>query len=241
MTTLIQQLPPVRQFNQHFHYSITNWLPFYWKGFQQTTRYTYVIDDLSDLDLVFDDFSRAKKKNIRKARKTVDIKWDLSATEFYDNHRYTLKKSNAAIVYSRDIFNRLYEAGYARNQGRTIWAADGEGRIHAALFVVWDRMSAYDLISTIDPDLRNSGAASLLVWEMIKYIKEQQGLNRFDFEGSMIEGVENSFRQFGAAQYRYFHIYRDQRHGYEKLITRMLQYARCRLRFLKHGFKQTET
>lgn len=72
------------------------------------------------------------------------------------------------------------------------------------MLVIWDENSAYDLISTIDPTYRNSGAASLLILEMIKYL--QKITLKFDFEGSMIENVENSFRQFGAVQTPYFQI-----------------------------------
>src|SRR5262245_46045100 len=40
---LVQQLPVDMFVGQHFHESFTNWLPFYWNGFQQTTRYTYIL------------------------------------------------------------------------------------------------------------------------------------------------------------------------------------------------------
>ena len=48
-------------YNQNFHYSFLNWQPFYWKGYSQTTRYTYVIRDLSDLRTVFSNFSKSKR------------------------------------------------------------------------------------------------------------------------------------------------------------------------------------
>lgn len=41
MNYFIDNLPKFDYFNMNFHYSITNWLPFYWRGFKQTTRYTY--------------------------------------------------------------------------------------------------------------------------------------------------------------------------------------------------------
>ena len=118
----------------------------------------------------------------------------------------TLSKQNEKISYSFDLFERIYKAGYRKNAAKTIYATDIDGNMHAALFVIWDSQSAYNLISTIDPDFRNSGAATLLVKEIIKYVSTQT--KKFDFEGSMIEGVENSFRQFGAVQKPYFTIYK---------------------------------
>ncbi len=206
MTELIVKLPKFDIFSQSFHYNVTNWLPFYWKGFSQTTKYTYVIEDLRNTEEVYNRFDRAKKKNIKKASKLVSIKYDLSAEEFYKNHKMTLAKQGQSIEYSFNCFQKLYNACYENNAGKTIYAIDSNNVMHAALFVVWDSESAYDLISTIDPDTRNSGAASLLIYEMIKFTSSF--VKKFDFEGSMIESVENSFRQFGAIQKPYFKISR---------------------------------
>lgn len=201
---LLVKLPPVAYFRQNFHYSVTNWLPLCWRGFQQTTRYSYVIERLTDLDEVFAGFAHAKRKNIKKAEGLVSVKQDLSAREFYDHHVMTLAKQDARISYSWELFQRLYRAGYERGAAKTFYAVDRENQIHAALFIVWDRRSAYDLISTIDPDYRHSGAASLLIREAIKYVSDKT--ERFDFEGSMTESVENSFRQFGAVQKPFFSV-----------------------------------
>lgn len=204
MNTLIEQLPKVDYFNQTFHYSVTNWLPFYWKGYKQTTNYTYVIEDIKDLESVFQNFNHAKRKNIKKAEKILDVQFDLPAKEFYENHKMTLKKQNASISYSFEHFEKIYNSAYKHNAGKSIYATDSEGNIHAGIFVIWDKNSAYDLISTIDPDFRNSGGASLLIKKIIEFLSDKT--DRFDFEGSMIENVEKSFRQFGAKQKPYFDI-----------------------------------
>lgn len=201
---LIALLPAVDLFSQSFHYSVQNWLPFYWKGFSETTRYTYVLENLEDLTAIFMNFEHAKRKNIARAEKEVEVKFDLPAKDFYNNHQMTLEKQGAKIVYSFELFNRIYTAAYKNNAGKTIYAIDSAGNIHAALFVIWDSNSAYDLISTIDPDYRRSGAASLLIKNIISYVADKT--EKFDFEGSMIEMVENSFRQFGAKQIPYFAV-----------------------------------
>ncbi len=206
MTEIITRLPAYDFFCVNFDYCYTNWLPFYWHGFSQTTCYTYVIDHMSDVEVVYQNFDRSKKKNIKKAQELVEVGFDLPCEEFYRNHQMTLEKQGKKISYSFDFFQRLYEAAYCEGAGRTIYAKDSEGHLHAALFVVWDRVSAFDLISTIDPDYRDSGASSLLIYEMMKFLSDK--VERFDFEGSMIEGVENSFRKFGANQKAYFKIFK---------------------------------
>ncbi len=204
MTDLINQLPSFDKFGQNFHYSVTNWLPFYWNGFRQSTNYTYIIQSLADLEKIFSNFSHAKRKNINRAEKDVIVKFDLSAEEFYDNHKYTLKQNDKKISYDFQLFNKIYNSCCKRNVGKSIYAIDKNDNIHAALFVVWDESSAYNLISTIDQKYKNSGASSLVVREIIKFVATKT--KTFDFEGSMIEQVENSFNQFATIQVPYFHI-----------------------------------
>ena len=204
MTKLIEQLPKVDYFNQSFHYSITNWLPFYWKGYTQTTNYTYVIENISNTEEVFKNFDNAKRRHIKRAEKIVEVKFDLPAKEFYENHKMTLEKQKDKIAYSFEHFNRMYKSAYSNNAGKSIYAIDSDGNIHAAFFVVWDKNSAYYLISTIDPSFRSSGATSLLMKKIIEFVSTKT--DKFDFEGSMIEPVEKSFRQFGAKQKAYSNI-----------------------------------
>ena len=207
MTALIEQLEglSVAFYQQAFNCRYTNWLPFYWKGYSQSTSYTYRIEDITEIDKVLENFDYSKKKNINKALKSVDVSYDLSAEQFYENHKISLEKQNDTIGYSFKLFKRIYDAAYSHGKGKVICCRDKEKNIHVALFVIWDAETAYDLISTIDPEYRNSGAASLAVYEIIKYVKTQ-GITGFDFEGSMIEGVENSFRKFCTVQTPYFFI-----------------------------------
>ena len=88
-------------------------------------------------------------------------------------------------------------------QGR-VHRADDARWMHAAIYLVFDARSAYYLISGSDPELRNSGALSLLVHEAIAFSASKSA--RFDFEGSMLEPVERFFRKFGASQKQYCQV-----------------------------------
>ncbi len=200
----LEQLPLI-SFSQAFSPDYTNWQPLYWKGFQQTTRYSFRLRSISDPAAVEAAFGHAKRKNIKRAlSEELEVGFDLPARDFYDNHAMTLAKQGAVISYPFQRFQRMYQAAYAHAGGRTVYAKDGEGNLHAALFIIWNETCAFDLISTIDPDYRNSGASTLLVRDMIRYLSDKTAA--FDFEGSMIEGVANSFSQFGTAQIPYSHI-----------------------------------
>jgi len=216
ITELVEHLPPFDYFRMSFYHTMKNWLPFYWKGFSQSTRYTYVIEDLEDVDTVFERFSHAKRKNIKRAEKTLTLGPELTANEFYDHHTMTLGKQGDRIAYSRALLERIHEAAYSCGCGRVLTAVDGQNRVHAAIFVVWDERQAYYLISSIDPKYKASGAATFLIKQAIVHVNTKT--KQFDFEGSMIEGVENSFRQFGTIQKPYFQI--------SKIPSRLLLFRR---------------
>ena len=90
------------------------------------------------------------------------------------------------------------------SNGDGVCYLDEQGRLHAAAFIVWQESSAWYLAGGGDPALRKSGAHSLILWEAIRYVS--QYTDTFDFEGSMIPGVERFFREFGAIQTPFFTI-----------------------------------
>ncbi|ENK1947057.1 GNAT family N-acetyltransferase [Vibrio cholerae] len=204
MEALIDQLPKYHYFNQNWHYSNTNWLPFYWKGFEQVTRYTYLIDDLSNIDDVWGSSLANIRTDIRKAENKFNlvVKENLPFSDFLLLNRQTFLRQGMQLPYSESFVNQLVFTAKDRNQCRWFIAQDNEGRNHAGVLLVWDSESAYYLMGGGDPDLRNSGATSLCMWEAIKFASTVT--KRFDFEGSMIEPVERFFRAFGAKQTPYF-------------------------------------
>lgn len=202
MREMIHKLPRADHIRIRCSRMITNWLPFYWAGFSQMTAYSYAIPDISDEKHVLANFGAAKRGDIKKASKVMDVSFDLPPEDFYEHHRQSLKKQGQEIVYSFDVFKRVHDAAVSRNAARIIQARDRDGNLHAALFAVWAKESAYHLLNTIDPVHRASGSVSLLMLEMIRYASKFT--NRFDFEGSMIEGVEASYRKFGSVQTPYF-------------------------------------
>lgn len=211
---IIGQLKALRLglFDVKFPLTYTYWTPFYRAGYQQETHYTYRIEDLAHLERVWENFDYAKQKQIRKAEEAgIVIDYTMSADELYDLQCAQWDERGSRDVLSRALVRSVVEASLSRKQGLIARARDKEGNTHAAIFVVWDKDCSWELISAIHPDYRASGASTLVVWETMKRLSKT--VNIWDFEGSMIEGVENSFRQFGGVPAPYFEIT-----GYSRLI-----------------------
>jgi hypothetical protein len=204
MTKLIQGLPPFDHFVQNFHYPITNWLPFYWQGFSQTTRYTYILEDISNSDIVWSGFESKIRTDIRKAQKALTIDANPDIDSFLHLNDMTFARQGLKTPYSHALVKRLDKHCQHWNCRKVFIALDSQNRMHAGVYLVWDHQSAYYLMSGANPELRNSGAASLCLWEAIRFASNV--CSRFDFEGSMIEPVERFFRGFGARQVPYSQI-----------------------------------
>jgi Acetyltransferase (GNAT) domain len=204
MSELIDRLPPFDRFMQHFHPSVSNWLPFFWRGFQQTTRYTYVIEPLSDLAAVWEGMSANLRRNVRNARTKLAVRDDLGLDAFLDMNEKTFRRQGLPVPYGRDLVARFDDACSKRRCRRILFAEDPQGRVHAAAYFVWDSQAAYWLMGGGDPELRSSGATSLLVWEAIEFAATVS--RSFDFVGSMIESVEHFIRTFGATQKPYLRV-----------------------------------
>ena len=204
MTELIDALPPFAAFQQDFHPAITNWLPFHWKGFEQTTRYTYRIDDTRNPTQLLSETRENIRREIKKAQKQVGVSEAESIEEFLPLHRLTFSRQGKKLPHSEEALRRVDAACRERGLRRILVAKGTDAQAHAALYLVTDKHAVYYLLGGGDPELRTSGATSLIMWEAIRWASEQG--KQFDFEGSMLEPIERFFRSFGARQVPFFTI-----------------------------------
>jgi hypothetical protein len=219
MQALIDQLPDFDYFMQNWHYTRTNWLPFSWNGFQQTTRYTYVLDEIKEMEKLWSGFQHTARTECKKAlnRFGLRIRDDLPLDAFLALNQMTFARQGMPVPYSEAFVRRIDAACASRDCRRFFIAEDPAGLHHAGLYIVWDENSAYGLMTGSDPALRHSGAISLCFFEAIKH---SAGVTqRFDFSGSMMQPVERFFRGFGAVQVPYFNI--------SKACSRVLRARQC--------------
>lgn len=240
MQDLIAQLPPYDFFSQNFHYPITNWLPFFWKGFSQTTLYSYVLDDLTNEEKLWSGLQGNIRREIRKASKQVEVRDDLGLECFLELNAKTFARKGMALPYSNDYVRRIDDVLKQRNQRRIFFAEDANKQVHASLYIIWDSESAYYLMGGGDSKLRTSGSTSLLMWEAIRFASTVTKV--FDFEGSMLEPIERFFRSFGAKQQPYFRVsYMNTRMKYfiywKNILGRPLERGNRYIRLIKNIFR----
>ena len=224
ITSLIEQLPQVDSFNQFFNYSITNWLPFYWNGFKQSTRYTYIIDPINreELELFLEtDGRRRRRRKAKRLGVTVIEGNDIKV--FYELNKKTFQRQGLKIPYTFEYIDNLYNVCKKNNACKMFFAKDNKNEIIAANFLVYDSNTVYYLMGGIEPSKKDLGGMDVVQHESIKFAIENG--KKFDFEGSMIESIEKYFRSFGAIQKPYFQIYKTNSKLWKvkKLLDRVLK------------------
>lgn len=218
LTSLEAALPAADGFDQHFSPTMMNALPFHWAGYQLEVRYTYRLEGLGSEEALWAGLRENIRREIRKARKRVQVRDDLGLDRFHAVWSKTFARQGLAVPQSLAELARLDSACADRGARTMLFAVDEADRVHAVAYVVWDERAAYYLLGGGDPDLRTSGASSLLIWESI--MRSRALTDVFDFEGSMVKPVERFFRAFGGRQVAYLGVSRVSPRGRAGLAVR---------------------
>jgi hypothetical protein len=202
--TLIDQLPKFGSFKHSFYYNYQNWLPLYWNGYKQTTNYSYSLETNHSLDELFSGFKSSIRRSIRKAENEAECFYEADSAIFFRLAEDTFKRQGKSVPYSKELLEKLVTASKKHNNGELIVAKNKSGIPLAGGFFVWDTERLYYLAGGVNSDKSDSGAMSLVMWNGIQ-LAHKLGVT-FDFEGSMVESIENFFRSFGSEQTAYFQI-----------------------------------
>jgi hypothetical protein len=184
-----------------------NLMAFHWQGFELKVAYTYRLTDLDHDQRIWNDMRDTVRRLCRKAEKATEINRERDIATFISVMKKTFDRQGKDVSASFPALERIDETMSRRNQ-RTIYTAeDAQGRVHAAVYVVYDDRHAFYLAGGGDPALRDSGAHALAMWNAIK---DSRGRSKiFDFEGSMVRSIEYFIRGFGPQQVPRFTAYRS--------------------------------
>lgn len=196
INALINQLPNFSELEQNFHLSFYNSLPLIWSEFQDTKRFTYILNLEKSEEYIWLNFRDNIRKQIKKAEETLIIQESNSQNlkKCFDETFESQGKNSP--IDDDEIFERINNYIKKYDCGFCIEAIDAEQNLHAAMLCIYDHKQAYYLIGGSAKDYNKSGAMSLLQWEAIKKTKAI-GLNAYNFEGSSIKSIEKYLRGFG--------------------------------------------
>jgi len=223
LTQLIEQLKDFPHIYMRCSSKLTDWLPFYWQGYQQTTRYTYLLPQLTNTKEIWDGMSVNLRRNIKKAQNKyqLTVQKGVSIENLIRLQESSFERQHHSFEGNKELLSELITVSRQRQQG-DIWGAyDTNGVLHAAAFVVWQKQCAYYLAGGSDTKLRHTNAHALVLWQVIQEIASKS--ESFDFEGSMLSGVERYFREFGALQTPYFQLEKGKLNLFHRILLKLQQ------------------
>ena len=167
---------------------------FLWAGFRADLTYTFRIEAGTTTDNAFQQIARTHRQKLKKhAQCIVETGDDVSALSMFSNQ--TFERQGIVRPFTDNYLRGLWREVSKRGRGILYTARDLDGQSVAALLVVNDDRTSYQIVSGVDMTLHNSPAGALLTWRAIC-----DALNAgriFDFEGSRIRGVEEYYRRWG--------------------------------------------
>ena len=185
-------------YQQTFSPQFNNWMPFFRAGYRQTTRYTYRLEDIGNSSQIWDGMSRNERQR-RIERLLPDTRLEsLSATDFAQFQSHCRSERNQHNLLPQQLVERVCDAALQRGQAFCHGLRDSKGALISALFAPYDDRCAYYLIPAVLPAYERIGAMDTLIWLTLQAAGSH--CRSFDFEGSMIPGIEQYYRSFGATQ-----------------------------------------
>lgn len=221
LQAMIEAIPPkVKWFSHACSPAFDYPLPFHWAKYQLIGRITYQLDLLQGEEALLANMASNTRYDLRKSEEWEDriaLRPDLKDLA-------SLARANAAagkplmpekaLALLPDVWQYLSDKGMAYHFS----ARDAQDKaLASSLFVKFGHRMVY-LAGAQDPHQKITGLMARMVWKGI-----QLGLptcRLFDFEGSMIQGVEGFFRGFGASPIPLFHVQKNELPLLVRWITR---------------------
>ncbi len=205
----IDALPRVDFYDFGLGRAFRDIMPFLWNGFDTHISYTYVIP-FSEAATWQKNISEKTKRKLKAARKEAAetgcrIETDPPFMElkplFFetgDTKGFSMSRYEAALP-------KWWAAMKDMNAGRSYILRDKGGKGLCASLMVWDNRTAYVLLNGMMRDMRRDTHVNMLLFERMITDALDMGLD-FDFDGSILMGVERFFRGWGGELHQKFRV-----------------------------------
>ncbi len=178
--------------------------PFIWEKYKVVPNYTYRIDLSKSEKDILAAFDSKNRNVINKAIKEgVEVKYNSLSNEELFNYLYQSLQSTNANIYNNEL--KAVITQFCDKTNSFIYTAYKGDEILGNVLCVLDKKNCYYLLGGVDKKSGIQGINNLLIQNSILKAKHL-GCCIFDFEGSMLKGVEKFFRSFGPEMVPYFTV-----------------------------------
>ncbi len=182
------------------HY-IDCFLPYIEADFKVSPRYTYRFEAIHENDFC-NSLHSSQKRNLAAGEQMFSFERGTDPEEFYSFLRDSCEVLGRKVFYSYDTFQLIYRLCIGKNWGEIFSLRDESQDLTTSIFVVWDQADAYHLIP-VSKRGRVSGVP-YLISKLLNCLPKS--IRNYDFEGSMISGIERHYRSMSSARRIYYAI-----------------------------------
>ena len=219
---LIRQLPGVALFRQNFRSEVNNWLPFYWNGYRQTTRYTYILS-ASDLAHAETLLQSSTRKKIKQSAALFQVSRENDFDTYFSLLQHSYRRRGLSLPMPYAPMLALHQTLQQRNSS-TLFVARciQTNQPAAAFYLIHDERNAGLLSSGQVTGPETAHLNYRMMWDCVTFCAERQ--LSLDFEGSMDIGMEHVLRSFGAQLTPYYQVWKTRNWVLEMALTAMRRY-----------------
>ena len=187
-----------------FPFSVVDMQPFIWNKYKVVPNYTYRIKLDQPMDAIVANFDAKNRNAIAKAiKEQVEVKRDhMSKEELYAFFVSSLETAGAN-VYKNEL-KAVFQI-FSSTHNSFSMEAYKDKELLGTVFCIHDAATCYYLLGGVNKKSGVQGVNNLLVQTCIEEAKNR-GCTVFDFEGSMLKGVEKFFRSFGPELVPYYTV-----------------------------------
>ena len=205
---LLSQLPPKKNLCLNLGFKLNDkevqWLQ--GQGIHVEKRVSHRLEDLSDLEKVYQGVKTTRRQKIRRAERSLSVFYPDDIEPLIELQAETFRRRGMKNLYPPQTVRKLYQAVKEHQAGKLIALKDSQDRIVACGLFVHDNSICYCLTHGVRKLEHDLGAGSLLLWKGIEYAAKR-GV-AFDFEGSNIKQIADFNLSFGASEGSYFRLER---------------------------------
>ena len=187
-----------------FPSNIIDMQAFIWEKYKVVPNYTYKINLKNSMEGIKSNFDPKNRNAISKA---IKEEVETSINNLPQKEVFHFFKGNlgatGANIYEPVLQKIMLEFSDTTNSFH--FTATKNNELLGIVFCIFDKNVCYYLLGGINKKAGIQGINNLLVQRSIEKAKELN-CEVFDFEGSMLKGVERFFRSFGPELFPYFTV-----------------------------------
>ncbi len=187
-----------------FPSNIIDMQAFIWEKYKVVPNYTYKINLKNSMEDIKSNFDPKNRNAINKA---IKEEVETSINNLPQKEVFHFFKENlgatGANIYEPVLQKIMLEFSDTTNSFH--FTATKNNELLGIVFCIFDKNVCYYLLGGINKKSGIQGVNNLLVQRSIEKAKELN-CEIFDFEGSMLKGVERFFRSFGPELFPYFTV-----------------------------------